>query len=437
MSQTDRIALLYRAAAERILILDGAMGTMIQRRGLDEADFRGARLADHARELKGNNDLLVLTRPDVILDIHREYLEAGADIIETNTFSSQAISQADYGLQSLSYELNVAGARLARQACDEYSARTPGRPRFVAGSMGPTNRTLSISPDVNDPSARAVTFDQMRDAYRDQIRGLIDGGSDVLLIETITDTLNTKAALVACAEEFEARGTELPIMISVTVTDRSGRTLSGQTVEAFWTSIRHCNPFSVGINCALGARDMAPYIAELARVADTPVSCYPNAGLPNAFGAYDEQPPETSSLLGDMATRGLVNIVGGCCGTTPEHIAAIAAKVKDVAPRPIGRAKARPYVHHSDDVQQDESAAVGPSFSSATPRYSEFAGLEPLTIRPDSNFQMIGERTNVTGSAKFARLIRAGNFTEATAVALDQVQGGANLIDVNMDEGML
>ncbi len=264
MSQTDRIALLYRAAAERILILDGAMGTMIQRRGLGEADFRGARLADHAHELKGNNDLLVLTRPDVILDIHREYLEAGADIIETNTFSSQAISQADYGLESLSYELNVAGARLARQACDEYSAKTPGRPRFVAGSMGPTNRTLSISPDVDDPSARAVTFDQMRDAYRDQIRGLIDGGSDVLLLETITDTLNTKAALVACAEEFEARGTELPLMISVTITDRSGRTLSGQTVEAFWTSIRHCNPFSVGINCALGARDMAPYIAELA-----------------------------------------------------------------------------------------------------------------------------------------------------------------------------
>ena len=353
MSQTDRIALLYRAAAERILILDGAMGTMIQRRGLGEADFRGERLADHAQELKGNNDLLVLTRPDVILDIHREYLEAGADIIETNTFSSQAISQADYGLESLSYELNVAGARLARQACDEYSAKAPGRPRFVAGSMGPTNRTLSISPDVNDPSARAVTFDQMRDAYRDQIRGLIDGGSDVLLIETITDTLNTKAALVACAEEFEARGTELPLMISVTITDRSGRTLSGQTVEAFWTSIRHCNPFSVGINCALGARDMAPYIAELARVADTRVSCYPNAGLPNAFGAYDEQPPETSSLLGDMATRGLVNIVGGCCGTTPEHIAAIAAKVKGLSAARVGRAKARPY----DSPGSDESDA--------------------------------------------------------------------------------
>jgi 5-methyltetrahydrofolate--homocysteine methyltransferase len=414
MSQTDRIALLYRAAAERILILDGAMGTMIQRRGLGEADFRGARLADHAHELKGNNDLLVLTRPDVILDIHREYLEAGADIIETNTFSSQAISQADYGLQSLSYELNVAGARLARQACDEYSAKTPGRPRFVAGSMGPTNRTLSISPDVNDPSARAVTFDQMRDAYRDQIRGLIDGGSDVLLIETITDTLNAKAALAACAEEFEARGTELPLMISVTITDRSGRTLSGQTVEAFWTSIRHCNPFSVGINCALGARDMAPYIAELARVADTRVSCYPNAGLPNAFGAYDEQPPETSSLLGDMATRGLVNIVGGCCGTTPEHIAAIVAKVKGVP--------TRPYVQPAP---------------SSEPHLTEFSGLEPLTIRPDSNFQMIGERTNVTGSAKFARLIRANDYATAVQVALDQVRSGANIIDINMDEGML
>jgi 5-methyltetrahydrofolate--homocysteine methyltransferase len=418
MSQTDRIALLYRAAAERILILDGAMGTMIQRRGLGEADFRGARLANHAHELKGNNDLLVLTRPDVILDIHREYLEAGADIIETNTFSSQAISQADYGLESLSYELNVAGARLARQACDEYSAKAPGRPRFVAGSMGPTNRTLSISPDVNDPAARAVTFDQMRDAYRDQIRGLIDGGSDVLLLETITDTLNAKAALVACAEEFEARGTELPLMISVTITDRSGRTLSGQTVEAFWTSIRHCNPFSVGINCALGARDMAPYIAELARVADTRVSCYPNAGLPNAFGAYDEQPPETSSLLGDMATRGLVNIVGGCCGTTPEHIAAIAAKVKGIPPR---------------NPTQPSATSPNPP----EPHLTEFSGLEPLTIRPDSNFQMIGERTNVTGSAKFARLIRANDYATAVQVALDQVRSGANIIDINMDEGML
>src|SRR4029079_3616467 len=335
MSQTDRIALLYRAAAERILILDGAMGTMIQRRGLGEADFRGARLADHGHELKGNNDLLVLTRPDVILDIHREYLEAGADIIETNTFSSQAISQADYALEAFSYELNLAGAKLARQAADEFTARTPDRPRFVAGSMGPTNRTLSMSSEVNDPSARAVTFDQMRDAYRGQVRGLVDGGSDGLLIETITDTLNTKAAIIACELEFERAGRRIPVMISVTITDRRGRTLSGQTVDAFWTSIAHARPFSVGINCALGARDMAPYIEELANAATCLVSCYPNAGLPNAFGAYDELPAETSSLLLDMARRGLVNIVGGCCGTTPEHIAAIAAAVSGLPPRRV------------------------------------------------------------------------------------------------------
>jgi 5-methyltetrahydrofolate--homocysteine methyltransferase len=411
MAAIDRQDALARAASKRILVLDGAMGTMIQRFRLSEADFRGDRFADHRLELKGNSDVLVLTRPDVILDIHRQYLEAGADLIETNTFSSQAISQADYALEPFSYELNVVGARLARQACDEYSAKTPDKPRFVIGSIGPTNRTLSLSPNVNDPSARAVTFDQVRDAYRDQIRGLIDGGADALLFETITDTLNTKAALVACEEVFQAQALRLPVMISVTVTDRSGRTLSGQTVEAFWTSIAHARPFSVGINCALGARDMAPYIEELSHIADTRISCYPNAGLPNAFGAYDEQPQETAGLVGEFAQRGWLNIVGGCCGTTPDHIAAIVAAVDGLPTRAV--------------PVRDAS------------RFTQFAGLEPLTIRPDSNFQMIGERTNVTGSAKFARLIRAGDYGKAVDVALEQVRGGANILDVNMDEGML
>ena len=310
------------------------MGTMIQRRGLTEADYRGERWANHPHELKGNSDVLVITRPDVILDIHRLYLEAGADLVETNTFSAQAISQADYALEDASYDINVAGARLARQACDEYTAKTPDKPRFVAGSLGPTNRTLSISPDMNDPSARAVTFDQMKDAYRTQVRGLIDGGSDVLLYETITDTLNAKAALVATEEVFEEKGVRLPILISATITDRSGRTLSGQTVEAFWISIAHARPFSVGLNCALGAKDMAPYLEELSKAATTRISCYPNAGLPNQFGAYDELPEQTSALLHDFAARGWVNIVGGCCGTTPEHIAAIAAAVATLPPAP-------------------------------------------------------------------------------------------------------
>ncbi len=433
---------LERAAAERILILDGAMGTMIQRRKLQEDDFRGTRFADHGRELKGNNDLLVLTRPDVILDIHREYLEAGADIIETNTFSSQAISQADYALEAFSYELNLEGAKLARQAADEFTARTPDRPRFVAGSMGPTNRTLSMSSEVNDPSARAVTFDQMRDAYREQVRGLLDGGSDVLLIETITDTLNTKAAIIACELEFERAGRRIPVMISVTITDRSGRTLSGQTVDAFWTSIAHAKPFSVGINCALGARDMAPYIEELANVATCLVSCYPNAGLPNAFGAYDELPAETSSLLLDMARRGLVNIVGGCCGTTPgAHQGdrgggegpSAAADQAGLVQRAAAVAATAPQSAFDPTAHRFE-----PAPTDCNPNYNlQLSGLEPLTVRPDSNFQMIGERTNVTGSAKFARLIKAGDYAAAVQVALEQVRGGANILDVNMDEGML
>ena len=403
--------------ATRILLLDGAMGTMIQGRQLGEADFRGERFRAHPRELRGNNDLLTLTRPDVISAIHDAYLAAGSDIIETNTFSGNAISQADYGLESIVYDLNLAGAHLARAAADAWTAKTPEKPRFVAGSIGPTTRILSISPDVNNPSFRNLTFDQLCRAYQEQARGLIDGGCDLLLVETIVDTLNAKAAIVAIDELYDARQTpadaRLPLMISVTVTDRSGRTLSGQTIDAFWVSIAHARPFSVGVNCALGARDMRPYVADLARAADCYVSCYPNAGLPNAFGQYDELPNDTAAALRDFADSGFLNIVGGCCGTMPDHIAAIARAVADLPPRRL------------DDPR------------AAAHTLTELAGLEPLTIRPDSNFIMIGERTNVTGSARFARLIRAADYAAASLVALDQVRGGANVIDVNMDEGML
>ena len=427
--------------AKRILVLDGAMGTMIQRHDLSEADFRGDRFRSHSHDLKGDNDVLVLTRPDVIAGIHREYLAAGSDIIETNTFNSTAVAQADYGLESIVYELNLEGARLAVQACAEWTARTPARPRFAAGAIGPTNKTLSISPEVNNPAFRAITFDQLCAAYREQVRGLIDGGCHLLLLEAIFDTLSAKAAIVAIEEVLEEKGlldetARPPLMISVTVTDRSGRTLSGQTIDAFWVSIVHARPFSVGLNCALGARDMRPYLAELARIADCYVSCYPNAGLPNAFGQYDEQPRDTSAYLREFATSGFVNIVGGCCGTTPEHIGAIARAVDGVAPRPI---------HHKGHDGHEGHKALASFVSSVVDQpadnpdahYTQFAGLEPLTIRPDSNFQMIGERTNVTGSVRFARLIRSGNYADAVKVALDQVRGGANLIDVNMDEGML
>jgi 5-methyltetrahydrofolate--homocysteine methyltransferase len=398
--------------ARRIAIIDGAMGTMIQRYRLEEKDFRGERLTTHSHDQKGNNDLLGITRPDVIGAIHRQYLDAGADIIETNTFSSNVISQADYGLESWIYEMNVANARLARAAADEATARTPDRPRFVAGSIGPTNRTLSISPDVNNPAFRSVTFDQMKDAYADQIRGLIDGGAHLLILETIIDALNTKAAIVAIQEVQDEKGVALPLMISATITDRSGRTLAGQTLDAFYLAIEHAKPWSVGLNCALGAADMRPYIAELSRIADCWVSVYPNAGLPNAFGEYDEQPAETSRLLREFAENGYANIFGGCCGTTPDHIAAIAKAVETVPPR------SRPATSHLAGI-------------------TRLSGLEPLIIREDSNFQMIGERTNVTGSKKFERLIKQNLFTEAVTVALDQVRGGANIIDVNMDEGML
>jgi 5-methyltetrahydrofolate--homocysteine methyltransferase len=428
MTTLDRLNSLL---ASRVLVLDGAMGTMIQRYKLGEDDYRGEAFRNHPRDLKGNADVLNLTRPDVISTIHHEYLEAGADIIETNTFNAQAISQADYALEAdeTVHALNVAGARLAREAAEAWTAKTPDKPRFVAGALGPTNRTLSISPDVNDPAFRAVTFDQVRDAYAQQVRGLLDGGVDILLLETIFDTLNAKAALVAIQEVLEERfphapgpGPQAPsprpqappVMISVTITDRSGRTLSGQTIDAFYLSIEHVKAFSVGMNCALGAREMRAHLAELRAIADGWVSAYPNAGLPNAFGQYDEQPAETSQLVGEFASAGLAAIVGGCCGTTPDHIRAIAKAVEGIEP------------------VRTQSSHLEPSRT-----ISRFSGLEPLVIRPDSNFQMIGERTNVTGSKRFARLVKAGDWAEAARVALDQVRGGANMIDVNMDEGML
>jgi 5-methyltetrahydrofolate--homocysteine methyltransferase len=403
-----------------VLVLDGAMGTMIQRYKLTEADFRGDRFKDHGRDLKGNSDILVLTRPDVIGAIHREYLDAGADIIETNTFTSTAIAQADYALESLAYELSVAGARLARDAADEWTARMPDRPRFVAGSIGPMNRTLSISPDVNNPAFRGMTYDEARAAYEDNVRGLIDGGVDLLLLETIFDTLNAKAAIFAIENVFEQKGIRLPVIISVTITDRSGRTLSGQTIDAFYTAIRHAKPFAVGMNCALGAVEMRPHLEELVRLAECYVISYPNAGLPNAFGEYDQQPNETGQLLRDFVASGFANIVGGCCGTTPDHIREIVRAVEGVKPRPL-----------------PAGSWLAPANGAGPERYTQFSGLETLTIRPDSNFQMIGERTNVTGSARFARLIKSGNYAEAVSVAAEQVRNGANMIDVNMDEGML
>ena len=395
--------------AERILIFDGAMGTMIQGYSLSEADFRGERFADHGQQVAGNNDVLSLTRPDVIEEIHRAFLEAGADIIETNTFSAQAISQADYGMQHLVHELNVASAQIARRAADDYSRRDAQRPRFVAGSMGPTNAALSLSPEVDNPGYRTLTFDTLKEAYKEQARGLVEGGVDFLLPETTFDTLNLKACIVAIEELFEELGRRLPVVLSLTITDRSGRTLSGQTLDAAWISIAHAKPFAVGLNCALGATDMRPYIEELATIAPVYVSCYPNAGLPNAFGEYEEQPAQTAAVLKEFAAAGWLNIAGGCCGTRPEHIRAIAEALAGMPPRQ--RPAPRPY--------------------------TRFSGLEPLVLRPDSNFTMIGERTNVTGSRRFAKLIKDDNYEKALEVALDQVRGGANILDVNMDEGLL
>jgi 5-methyltetrahydrofolate--homocysteine methyltransferase len=400
---------LERLLAERILILDGGMGTQLQARGLGEADYRGARFADHPKDLKGDHDLLALTRPDVIEDVHRAYLEAGADLIETGTFTATRVSQADYGLESVCFELNVAAARVARRAADDWTRRTPGKPRFVAGSLGPLNRALSLSPDVNDPGFRAVGFDEVREAYAEQVRGLVEGGCDCLLVETIFDTLNAKAAVFAIEEVFAERGFRLPLLLSVTIVDKSGRTLSGQTLDAFWISVAHANPLSVGINCSLGAREMAPYVEELARIAPVYTTCYPNAGLPNAFGQYDETPEVTAGWLREFAENGWVNLVGGCCGTTPAHVRAIAEAVEGLPPRRPPRPE----------------------------RFTRLAGLEPLEIRPDTNFVMIGERTNVTGSKRFANLILRGDFAGGLAVALDQVRAGANVLDVNMDEAML
>jgi 5-methyltetrahydrofolate--homocysteine methyltransferase len=394
---------------KRILIIDGAMGTMIQRYVLTEEDFRGERFKDHPCDVKGNNDLLNLTRPDIIKAIHTEYLQAGTDIIETNTFSTQRISLADYQMEELDYEMSFEGAKIAKEATNEFMAANPGRICFVAGAVGPTNRTLSISPDVNDPGFRAITFDELVDAYDQQVRGLVDGGSDLLLIETIFDTLNAKAAIFSI-KKYEAEiGRKIEIMISGTITDASGRTLSGQTAEAFLNSVIHANPISIGFNCALGAKDMRPHIEELSAKAPCYVSAYPNAGLPNEFGAYDEMPHETAHLVEDFIQHGFVNIVGGCCGTTPEHIGCIAAKAKNVAPRKI--------------------PALEP--------YMRLSGLEPVTITPESIFVNIGERTNITGSPKFSKLILSGDFEAALTVARQQVEGGAQVIDVNMDEGMI
>jgi len=421
---------LDRALARRILLLDGAMGTMVQQHRLDEAAVRGARFRDHSHLVKNDIDLLVLTRPELISSIHHGYLEAGADIIETNTFGATAIAQADFGLESVVYELNVAAARLAREAADAWTRKNPAHPRFVAGALGPTNRTLSISPDVNNPAFRSTTFARVREAYRDQARGLLDGGVDLLLLETVFDTLNAKAAIAGIHDEFEARGSEVPLMISATIADRSGRTLSGQTLDAFYVSIEHARPFSVGLNCAFGARQMRPYMAELSRLVPQYVSCHPNAGLPNAFGEYDEAPAETAALLRDFARSGFANIIGGCCGTTPAHIRAIGEAIAGLAPRRPGSGAREPELGTRDS---------GPDGSpgSSDPGLSRYAGLETLTIHPDSSLIVIGERTNVTGSKRFATMIANQQYLEAAAIALEQVRGGANILDINMDEGML
>jgi 5-methyltetrahydrofolate--homocysteine methyltransferase len=405
----DRTELLRRALENRILVLDGAMGTMIQSYELEEKDFRGSRYADHTAPLQGNNDLLSLTRPDVIAAIHRAYLDAGSDIIETNTFSATSVGMTEYGVGDDVYDINVESARIAREAADEFTAKDPTKPRFVAGTIGPTNRTASMSPDVNDPGFRNITFDDLAAAYGEQVRGLLDGGADLLLVETVFDTLNAKAALFAISGALHERGADTPVIVSGTITDASGRTLSGQTAEAFWNSVRHGNLFGVGLNCALGADQLRPYLEDLATVADIPVSCHPNAGLPNEFGQYDESPEHTASVIHEFATSGFVNIVGGCCGTTPAHIKAIVEAVSGVRPRQVPEIEVR----------------------------CRLSGLEPLNIGPDSLFANVGERTNVTGSARFANLIKEGDYETALEVARQQVANGAQIIDVNMDEGLL
>jgi 5-methyltetrahydrofolate--homocysteine methyltransferase len=407
--RADATEALTALLQSRILVLDGAMGTMIQQHSFSEAEYRGERFADWHRDLKGNNDLLTLTQPETISDIHLGYLRAGADLVETNTFNAQRISMADYGMEELAYELNFESARLARAACDEVAVADPTRPRYVAGALGPTNRTGSISPDVNDPGARNVTFIELVEAYLEQANGLVDGGADLLLIETIFDTLNAKAAIFAIETLFEERNRRWPVMISGTITDASGRTLSGQVTEAFWNSVRHAKPLLIGLNCALGAQEMRPYVAEISRIADCFVSCYPNAGLPNAFGEYDEAPDQTAAIVSEFARSGLVNLLGGCCGTTPEHIRAMVNLIDGVPPR----------------VPPERSMAL------------RLSGLEPLNITADSLFVNVGERTNITGSVKFRNLIRDGDYNSALSVARQQVENGAQVIDVNMDEGMI
>ncbi|SON57722.1 Methionine synthase [Hartmannibacter diazotrophicus] len=406
---SDTLARLKALAEQRILVIDGAMGTMIQRHRLDEAGYRGERFKDWGRDLKGNNDLLSLTQPEIITDIHRQYLAAGADLVETNTFSSTTIAQADYGMEELAYELNLEGARLAKIACVEAETADPSRPRFVAGAIGPTNRTASLSPDVNRPGFRATSFDDLRIAYAEAARGLIDGGADMLLVETVFDTLNAKAALFAIDEVFEEKGIKLPVMVSGTITDLSGRTLSGQTAEAFWYSVRHADLFTIGLNCALGAKEMRQHVADLSRMADTFVCAYPNAGLPNEFGEYDESPEAMAKLVGEFARAGLVNVLGGCCGTTPDHIKAIADAVAGIPPRKV------PEID----------------------RRMRLAGLEPFVKTPEIPFVNVGERTNVTGSARFRKLIREADYATALDVARQQVESGAQVIDINMDEGLL
>src|ERR1700716_4026241 len=395
-STKDRLDQLFR---QRIVIFDGSMGVMLQHRGLSDDEFRGERFRDHAKALRNNSDVLNLTQPGLVTQVHRDYLEAGADIVTTNTFTATRVSQADYGLEEFAYEMNLAGARLARKAADAFENR------FVAGSLGPTNVTLSLSPRVDDPSYREVTFDQLKEGYAEAARALREGGVDFLLIETVFDTLNGKAAIAAVKEVAP----ELPLFVSVTIVDRSGRNLSGQTVEAFWTSVEHAEPFAAGINCSLGATEMRPYIAALSRVAPVYVTCYPNAGLPNAFGGYDEEPPTTSRLLKEFAEAGYLNAAGGCCGTGPEHIRQIREAMEGLAPRELPKRATQ----------------------------TSFSGLEPFEITKDSGFVMVGERTNVTGSIRFRRLIESGDFTSAVQVALEQVRGGANLLDVNMDADLL
>jgi 5-methyltetrahydrofolate--homocysteine methyltransferase len=400
---------LNEIAKNRVLVLDGAMGTMIQRYKLHEQDYRGQRFENHHSDLKGNNDLLSLTKPEIVEAIHRAYLEAGADIIETNTFNGTRISQSDYHLEDFAYEINVESAKIAKRVAQEFTAKNPNKPRFVAGAIGPTNKTASISPDVNNPGFRAITFDELVANYYEQASGLIDGGADILLVETVFDTLNCKAALFAIQNLKEERSSDIPVMVSGTITDASGRTLSGQTAEAFYISIAHANLFSVGLNCALGAKELRPHLEDLSQIADCLISAYPNAGLPNELGGYDQSPEEMREYIREFVASGLVNIIGGCCGTTPDHIKAMADAVENMSPRKIPAKK----------------------------MFSTYAGLEPLIVREDLNFINIGERTNVTGSRKFAKLIAENKYSEALSVALQQVESGAQIIDINMDEGLL